>query len=280
MRFTKMHGAGNDYIYLDGFAEPLPEDLPGLAVAMSDRHRGVGADGVIVIEPSPVADARMRMWNADGSPAEMCGNGIRCVAKYVHDHGIARRDVLTIETGRGVLTVQVFATAGRVERVRVNMGTPLFEAARIPTTLPGNPPRDVPLDGIDGVLTVTCLSMGNPHCVTFVEELSDHLVREIGLRIERHPAFPNRVNAGFARVISPNEIELRVWERGSGETQACGTGACAAAVAAALTGRTGRHVVCHLPGGDLEIDWSAAGDVFLTGPAAEVFTGEWPPGPT
>lgn len=276
MKFTKMHGAGNDYVYVDCFAEPFPRDAAKLAIAVSDRHKGIGADGLILICPSEQADARMRMFNADGSEAEMCGNGVRCVAKYVYDHGIARTDTLRIETGRGVLTLAVETARGRVERVRVNMGQPILEAAKIPTTLPGDPPLRQKLSAAGREFEVTCVSMGNPHCITFVDRLSDDWVLRVGPEVERHPAFPNRVNAEFVEVISPRELRMRVWERGSGETQACGTGACATAVAGALTGLTERRVLAHLPGGDLELEWSAAGEVYLTGPAVEVFTGVWP----
>lgn len=270
-----MQGAGNDYVYVNAFREQLPDDLPSLARQMSDRHRGVGSDGLILIGPSETADARMRMFNADGSESEMCGNGIRCVAKYVYDHEIARKEELRIETGRGILTLQVFPVEGRVERVRVNMGEPILNGPDIPTTLPGNPPLEVPLTVGGRQLQVTCVSMGNPHCVTFVDELNDEWVHGIGPQIERHPAFPRRVNAEFIQVVSPSEIIMRVWERGSGETQACGTGACASAVAGALTGRTERTVLCHLPGGDLTLEWADSNEVFMTGPATEVFTGTW-----
>jgi diaminopimelate epimerase len=275
MRFTKMHGIGNDYVYVNGF-EHAVDDPAALAVRIADRHTGVGGDGLILILPpadAQAADVRMRMFNADGSEAEMCGNGIRCVAKYVYDHGIARREELRIETGRGVLTLQVFPENGKVRQVRVNMGEPIFKSAEIPTTLAGDPPLKAPLEVAGRVLEVTCVSMGNPHCVTFVEELSDAWVRGVGPLVERHPAFPNRVNAEFVEVVSPRELRVRVWERGSGETQACGTGACAAAVAGVLTGRTGGEVLCRLPGGDLTLEWDGAGDVYLTGPAVEVFTG-------
>ena len=276
MRFTKMHGAGNDYIYVDCFHEPTPHDIAATAIAVSDRHTGIGGDGIVLICPSEVADARMRMFNADGSESEMCGNAIRCVAKFVYDRGIAKKPEMNIETLRGVLTMQLTAGSnGLIEQVQVNMGKPILESARIPTLLPGDPPLNVNLD-VDGkVISVTCVSMGNPHCVTFVDELTDDWVLRIGPQIERHPAFPRRVNAEFIQVISPTEFKMRVWERGSGETMACGTGACAAAVAGALTGRTERNVTAHLRGGDLKLDWSESGDVFMTGPATEVFSGEW-----
>jgi diaminopimelate epimerase len=276
MKFTKMHGAGNDYVYVDCFAEKLHHDLPRLAIAVSDRHTGIGADGLILICPSEIADARMRMFNADGSESEMCGNGVRCVAKYVYDHGIAKQDRLKIETGRGVLTLDLETSGGLVKRVRVNMGAPILEGAKIPTTLPGDPPIRQKISAGGRDFEVTCVSMGNPHCVTFVEKLSDDWVLRVGPEVERHPAFPRRVNAEFIQVISPREFQMRVWERGSGETQACGTGACASAVAGVLTGLTERRVLAHLPGGDLELEWSESGEVYLTGPAVEVFSGEWP----
>lgn len=276
MHFTKMHGAGNDYVYVDCFAEPLPRDPPALARAVSDRHTGIGADGLILICPSQKADARMRMFNADGSESEMCGNGVRCVAKYVYDHGLCQRDSLKIETGRGVLTLELKLRGGKVDRVRVNMGAPILQASDIPTTLPGNPPIRQTLSAGGREFEVTVVSMGNPHCVTFVPELNDDWVLAIGPHVERHPAFPRRVNAEFVQVLSPREFKIRVWERGSGETQACGTGACAAAVAGVLAGVGERKVLAHLPGGDLELEWAESGEVFLTGPAVEVFQGDFP----
>ncbi|MBI5758322.1 MAG: diaminopimelate epimerase [Planctomycetales bacterium] len=276
MQFTKMHGAGNDYVYVNAFAEKLPADIPTLAVAISDRHTGVGGDGLILICPSEVADARMRMFNADGSESEMCGNGVRCVAKYVYDHGICRRNELKIETGRGVLTLQLEIKSGRAERVRVNMGPPILESSKIPTTLAGNPPLRQRLSAAGREFEVTCVSMGNPHCITFVDELNDDWVLRVGPQVEKHPAFPRRVNAEFVQVLSRGEIRMRVWERGSGETLACGTGASATCVAAVLNDLTDRRIIAHLPGGDLELEWAASNDVFLTGPAVEVFSGTWP----
>src|SRR5437870_804102 len=275
MRFTKMHGAGNDYVYIDCFRNPMPHDPAGLSRAISDRHFGVGGDGLILICPSDKADARMRMFNADGTEAEMCGNGVRCVAKYVHDHGLVRKPTLTIETGRGVLTLELEVSGGLVRQVRVDMGEPILEAARIPTALPGNPPVETALPG--HALKVTCVSLGNPHCVTFVDEITDQLVLGVGPQVERDAAFPRRTNVEFVRVNRPDDIAMRVWERGSGETLACGTGACAVAVAGALTGRTGRQITAHLPGGDLQLHWSESDNhVYMTGPAEEVFSGEWP----
>jgi len=275
MRFCKMQGCGNDYVYVNCFQEKVPSDLPKLSRAISDRHFGVGGDGLILICPSERADARMRMFNADGSEAEMCGNGVRCVGKFIHDHGIAPKPTVTIETGRGILTLDLNVKDGRVQSVRVNMGEPILQAEKIPTSLPGNPPQNVPLPGFD--FLATCVSMGNPHCVIYVNDLADGLVLEEGPKIERAPLFPRRINVEFVRVNQPNDVTVRVWERGSGETLACGTGACAVCVAGVLTGRTQRCITAHLPGGDLELEWSAADNhVYLTGPAVEVFSGDWP----
>jgi len=279
MRFTKMHGAGNDYVYVDCFAEPVPDDPAETARRVSDRHFGVGGDGLILIRPSESADARMQMFNADGSEAEMCGNGVRCLAKYVYDHGICRNETLKIETGAGVLSLDLEIVDGKVHRVRVDMGEPILTPADIPTTLPGTPAADghvvdTELSVGGRELCVTCVSMGNPHCVTFVDEPTDDWVLGIGPQIETDPHFPNRVNAEFVKVLSPGEVRLRVWERGSGETLACGTGTCAVCVAGVLSGRTGRKILAHLPGGDLEIHWAENNHVTMTGPAVEVFHGE------
>ena len=282
MRFTKMHGIGNDYVYVDCVRAKPPADPAELARQVSDRHFGIGSDGLILICPSEKADARMRMFNADGSESEMCGNGIRCVAKYVHDHGIATKPRLTIETGRGVLTLDLEIKGGKAERVRVNMGEPILEAAKIPTLLPGDPPKNAPLAyGPMTALDVTCVSMGNPHAVAYVEEAwlraEPDNVALVGPKIEHHEAFPRRVNVHFVAVHSPAEVTMRTWERGSGITWACGTGACAVCVAGVLTGRSGRAILAHLPGGDLRLEWAEADNcVYMTGPAAEVFTGEWP----
>lgn len=276
IKFTKMHGAGNDYVYINCFDAVALGDVPKLAMAMSDRHFGVGGDGIVLICPSEKADARMRMFNADGSESEMCGNAIRCVAKYVYDHGICCRDELKIETGRGVLTLNLSTRGGKVDRVRVNMATPILMSSQIPTTLPGDPPVNASLAVGGRQIAVTCVSMGNPHCVTFVDEVTDDWVLNIGPQIEHHPVFPRRVNAEFIQVVSPSETVMRVWERGSGETLACGTGACASVVAGVLAGVTDREVTVHLFGGDLQIEWAESNEVFMTGPAAEVFSGEWP----
>lgn len=276
MRFTKMHGAGNDYVYVDCFQQPEPPDPAALARRISDRHFGVGGDGLILILPSSKADARMRMFNADGSESEMCGNGIRCVAKYVFDHGLCRKPELAIETGAGILVLRLEIRGGKVERARVDMGRPVLEAQRIPTTFAGSPVVRVPLKVGGRTLHATCVSMGNPHCVMFVEELSDDLVLGVGPLVERDEHFPRRVNVEFVQVLKPDEVRMRVWERGSGETLACGTGASAACVAGVLEGVTGRRVLAHLRGGDLELEWAEDDHVYLTGPAVEVFSGEWP----
>jgi diaminopimelate epimerase len=281
MRFTKMQGAGNDYIYVNCFEEPLPNDPAELARKISDRHFGVGGDGLILICPSTVADARMRMFNADGSESEMCGNGVRCVAKYVYDHGLCRRPTLRIETGRGVLTLELEITDQKVRRARVDMGEPILDPSQVPTTLPGNPAAiggaaaDVDLNLRGRRLKATCVSMGNPHCITFVDSLSDEWVLSIGPRVETNRHFPRRVNAEFVEVVSPAEVRMRVWERGSGETLACGTGACAVCVAGVLTGRTQRKLLVRLPGGELELEWASDNHVYMTGEAVEVFSGEW-----
>jgi diaminopimelate epimerase len=282
MRFTKMHGIGNDYVYIDCVNNPPPADPAALSRVISDRHFGVGSDGLILICPSTRGDARMRMFNADGSESEMCGNGLRCVAKYVYDHGIARKPQLAIETGRGVLTVDLEIVDGSVRRATVNMGEPIFKSIDIPTQLPGDPPVNQPLTIEGQSFQVTCVSMGNPHVVAYVDESwlrqtdPDRVVR-FGSLIERHPLFPRRTNVHFVTVHSPTEVTMRTWERGSGITLACGTGACAVCVAGVLTHRTGRKLLAHLPGGDLELHWSERDRcVYKTGPATEVFTGEWP----
>jgi diaminopimelate epimerase len=276
LRFTKMHGLGNDYVYINTFDQTAPSDPAALAVAVSDRHFGIGADGLILIGPSERADARMRMFNADGSEAEMCGNGVRCVAKYVYDHGLARKDRLTIETGRGVLTLDLEIEGGQVRRVRVDMGAPILRSLDIPTTLPGDPPIEVPVHIEGRELRLTAVSMGNPHAVVYVADVASFPVASLGPALEHHPAFPKRVNTHFVTVLGPSEVQMRTWERGSGETLACGTGACAVVVAGVLTGRTGRRLLAHLPGGDLELEWpSNETPVLMTGPAVEVFSGVW-----
>ncbi|XZE55379.1 diaminopimelate epimerase [Planctomycetaceae bacterium SH139] len=283
IHFTKMHGAGNDYVYVDCFNDPTPADPVELARQIADRRFGVGGDGLILIMPSDVADARMRMFNADGSESEMCGNGIRCVAKYVYDHGIKQQPRLRIETGAGILEIELVIEAGVATAATVNMGPPRLTPAEIPTTLNANTLNaktsaivDFPLTIAEVELLVTCVSMGNPHCICFVPTASDDLVQRIGPLIEQHPAFPNRTNVEFVEVLSRDEVRQRTWERGSGETWACGTGASAVCVAGVLTNRTNASILNHLIGGDLRLEWQGDGHpVMMTGPASEVFQGTY-----
>jgi diaminopimelate epimerase len=311
MRFTKLHGLGNDYIYVDCIRQQPPRDPVALARAVSDRHFGVGGDGLILICRSERADGRMRMFNADGSESEMCGNGVRCVAKFMYDHGLVRKPVITVETGRGVLTLELDIAHDKVRQVRVDMGEPILEAERIPTTLPGPRVVDYPLESAaaawkeqlrnENMLSkvpllglpkaeggwqtlcgldprMTCVSMGNPHVMLYCRDVEKVPLEQVGPLLEYSiPLFPRRVNVHFVQVQSPEEVTMRTWERGSGITLACGTGACAVAVASVLTGRTGRRLTAHLPGGDLQLHWSETDNrVYMTGPATEVFTGEWP----
>lgn len=278
IEFTKMHGAGNDYVYVNGFTNSLPDDLEKLAIDISHRRFGVGGDGLILILPSKQADAQMRMFNADGSESEMCGNGIRCVAKYVYDHGIATRDELRIETGAGILSLKVHTKNGLADQITVDMGEPRLEASLIPTTLApaGQQVVNVPIEIKGRKLFATCVSMGNPHCVIFVPEIDDELVLGIGPLIEKDDRFPKKVNVEFVEVLARGEVNQRTWERGSGETWACGTGASAVCVAGVLTGRTDRTIVNNLIGGQLRLTWDeATNHVMMTGPATEVFTGRW-----
>ena len=280
--FTKMHGAGNDYVYIDCFNHPEPDAPQSLAVAVADRHKGIGGDGLILICPDESADARMKMFNADGSESEMCGNGIRCVAKYLHDHQIVEKSELTIATGAGILALELGIKNGTVESVRVNMGAPILTPDRVPTQLRNSDSNDTPvvlqpLEVLDREFLVTCVSMGNPHCIIFVDEATDELVRRYGPAIENHEAFPNRVNVEFVELISSGEVRQRTWERGSGETMACGTGASAVCVAGVLAGKTDPVIQNHLLGGTLTLEWNREDNlVFMNGPATEVFSGVWP----
>jgi diaminopimelate epimerase len=304
MRFTKMHGLGNDYVYVDCFAAQMPSDPAALARSIADRHLGVGGDGLILICPSPIADARMRMFNADGSESEMCGNGVRCVAKYVYDHGLVSKRTVTIETGAGVLSLDLEIdndargaaggqSGGKVRRVRVDMGQPRLAAREIPVALPGVAPHEPVVDfALDKYLAgwhhekwhdtcglepgMTTVSMGNPHLILFCRDVIEVPLASVGPRLERAAQFPNRINVHFVQVHSADEVTMRTWERGSGITLACGTGASAVCVAGVLARRTGRHILAHLPGGDLELEWRADDHVMMTGPAVEVFSGEWP----
>ena len=297
IRFTKMHGLGNDYVYVDCFEERLDGvDVEALARAMSDRHRGIGSDGLILIRPpaGAGADVRMEMYNADGSRAEMCGNGVRCVAKYVIDHGVVARgdggdaQEIRVETDRGVSAATAMLAGDRVERVRVDMGAPILRPSEIPVEAPGERCVKRALRIGDQQFEMTCVSMGNPHAVVFVESWDSVDLARTGPLVEHHTAFPSRVNFHLASVQRPGEVTMRSWERGSGLTRACGTGACAVLVAGVLEGRLDRSAEVHLPGGDLMVEWAdpagradlasraVLGPVFMTGPAVEVYSGEWP----
>ncbi len=277
--FAKMHGLGNDFVVIGAMDEmPLPEEkLDDFVRFVCDRHFGIGADGVIWVLPSQVASFKMRIFNPDGSEAEMCGNGIRCAVKWFYERDYAKSDTVSVETLAGIKKVWVQVSEGKVKAVTVNMGEPIFEPIKIPTTL-GNEKQalEVPLhvEG-SGDFTVSAVSMGNPHCVIFWDNVEAFPVEEIGPKIEQHKAFPQRTNVEFVEVVSRNKLKVRVWERGAGLTLACGTGACASLAIAAITGRTERKAQVQLPGGELTIEWRDDGRIYMTGPAVEVFRGEF-----
>lgn len=277
MKFTKMQGLGNDYVYVNCLKEKVA-DPPELARKISDRHFGVGSDGLIMIKPSDQADFEMEMYNADGSRAEMCGNGIRCVGKYVYDYGLTDKTHISVETLAGIKYLDLTVKNGKVSLVKVDMGSPVFEPEKIPVKAEGSRVVDEPLlvDGKE--YRMTCVSMGNPHAVIFVDQDVRNLpLEQIGPSFENHERFPKRINTEFVRVLDRHTAEMRVWERGSGETLACGTGTCATAVACALNGLTEDEITVHLLGGDLYIEWDKDKDtVYMTGPAETVFEGEWP----
>ncbi len=278
MRFVKMQGTGNDFLLVEAKGEE--RDWGALAPAMCDRHYGVGADGLMLVLPSQRADVRMRLFNADGSEAEVSGNGVRCLVKYVVERGLARPRAgrLRVEAASGVLEAEASGDAGRVERVRLSMGEPRFAPQEVPVATEMEPPIvDMPLEVEGQTLSVTCLSMGNPHAVLFADgPVEAYPLEEVGPKVEHHPAFPARVNFGVARVLGRDRMEVRVWERGVGETLACGTGSSAAMVAAHLKGLVGDRVDITQPGGRLTVEWDGRGEVYLTGPAEFVFEGEWP----
>lgn len=276
MKFTKMQGLGNDYVYVNCFKEKI-DNPPELAHRISDRHFGVGADGLIMINPSDKADFEMEMYNADGSRGEMCGNGIRCVAKYVYDYGLTDKTHISVETLGGIKYLDLTVEEGKVKMVKVDMGKPELEPLKIPVKASGDKAVDEPILVGGNEYRMTCVSMGNPHAVIFIGcDVREFPLEEIGPKFENHERFPNRVNTEFVRVIDRRTAEMRVWERGSGETLACGTGACAVAVACALNGFTEDEVTVRLLGGDLQIRWDREKDtVFMTGPAEVVFDGEW-----
>jgi diaminopimelate epimerase len=275
MKFTKMQGAGNDYVYVNGFVEKI-EDPAKLAIAISDRHFGIGSDGLVLILPSETCDFRMRMFNSDGSESEMCGNATRCIGKFVYDKGLTDKTELTLETLAGVKHLTLNLEDGKVNSVRVDMGEPILAPKLIPINLDETSVINYPIALESRKVNITAVSMGNPHAVIFMDSLEELDIQKSGPKVEHHPLFPRRTNTEFAQVISPTHIKMRVWERGAGETLACGTGACATAVAAVLNGKTERKVTLELLGGNLEIEWSEADNhVYMTGPAVTVFEGEY-----
>src|SRR2546425_1009115 len=266
LEFTKMHGAGNDFVFLDCRKKNI-QNLGSVAKQLCDRRFGIGADQLLTVHPSKVADFKMEIYNADGGQVEMCGNGIRCFARYVRDHGLTAKGELAVETLAGIIRPRLVG-----DQVEVDMGEPILEGRKIPVNADGkilNHPLEV--DG--ATYPVTCVSMGNPHCVLYLDDLDRLDLERVGPRFEHHPFFPKRVNTEFIKVFKPNEIGMRVWERGAGETWACGTGACAATVAGVLTGKSGRKITVHLKGGDLLVEWRDNNRVYMTGGAAEVFEG-------
>ena len=272
MKFTKMHGIGNDYVYVNCFKEKI--ENPGeVAKRISDRHFGIGSDGLILIKPSQIADFEMEMYNSDGSLGAMCGNGIRCVAKYVYDYGLTDKTQISVATGSGIKYLDLTVEDGKVVLVKVDMGAPILEPEKIPAKVSKATGEKLTVQGKE--YEVTCVSMGNPHCIVCVDDVEGLAIEQVGPCFERHEVFPDRVNTEFIKVLDRNTVQMRVWERGAGETWACGTGACAVAVACILNGWTEREVTVKLRGGDLRICWDQdKNTVFMTGPAATVFDGE------
>ncbi len=276
MKFTKMHGCGNDYVYVDGAKEHI-KNKEKLVIAASDRHFGVGSDGVIFINPSEIADFEMEMYNADGSRSEMCGNGIRCVGKFVYDHGLTDKTMVAVESFGKIKYLDMTVENGKVSRVRVNMGEPELTAANVPVVSENEQVIDEEIVVNGQTYRMTCVSMGNPHAVVFMDNVADMKIEEVGPFFENHERFPNRTNTEFVKVIDDSHVEMRVWERGSGETLACGTGCCATAVACALNGKTGDHVFVKVLGGEIEIEWDREKNlVYMTGPAETVYEGDYP----
>jgi len=272
MNFIKMHGLGNDFICLDHFLFPPAADYSELALRLCHRQFGVGGDGLIAVLPSDKADARMRIFNSDGSEPEMCGNGIRCFARYVYDSGYIKKETMTIETLAGILSVHLEIIEGKVHNVTVGMGQPILEPELIPV-LTGNMALEEEVEVCGQKLLFTAVSMGNPHCILFVENFDELQFDLIGPAVEKHPLFPQKTNVEFVRVENPRELTMKVWERGAGPTLACGTGACASVVAAVLGGKTEKKVTVHLPGGDLSIEWASDNQIYMKGPATYVFSG-------
>ena len=274
MKFTKMHGCGNDYVYVNCFEETV-NDPAAVARFVSDRHYGIGSDGLILICPSEIADFRMAMYNLDGSEGKMCGNGVRCIAKYVYDHHLTDKTQISLETLGGIKYLDLNIKDGKVETVKVDMGEPILKPEEIPVQLSKDVVIDEPVE-VDGkVWNMTCISMGNPHAVVFVDDTKSLDLEAMGPSFENHAIFPEQVNTEFVHVIDRKTVDMRVWERGSGETFACGTGACATAFACILNGKTDDQVLVHLVGGDLLIEYDReTNHIFMTGPATEVFSGE------
>lgn len=269
-----MHGAGNDYIYVNGFTEQV-ENPAELSIRLSNRNFGVGSDGLVLILPSETCDFRMRMFNADGSESEMCGNASRCVGKYVYDKGLTQKTEINLETGAGVKILKLEVSNGKVKRVTVDMGEPILQPALVPVNLPGEKAVSVPLIIENSEYAITCVSMGNPHAVVFTKGIDQLNLTELGPKFENNALFPRRTNTEFIEILDRSTLKMRVWERGSGETLACGTGACASLVAAVLNGHTERKATLQLLGGTLEIEWDEkTNHVFMTGPAETVFEGE------
>ena len=275
LQFTKMHGLGNDYVYMDAINQKI-EKRSELAKFVSDRHFGIGSDGLILICPSEKADFRMQMFNQDGSEAEMCGNGIRCVGKFVYDKGLTNKETITVETLAGIKTLVMTAKNGKIETARVDMGKPILEPEKIPVISDENLVKNLKLNEGEKEFTFTCVSMGNPHAVTFIkEDVNKFDICKYGAKLEINNVFPKKANIEFINVIDDKTLKMRVWERGAGETLACGTGACASVVAAILNGYTKMDVTVHLLGGDLKIKWDENDNhVYMTGPAATVFEGK------
>lgn len=276
MKFTKMHGAGNDYIYVNCFEENV-ENPSEAAIKVSDRHFGIGSDGLVLIKPSDKGDFFMDMYNADGSRGKMCGNASRCVAKYVYDNGMTEKDEIALETLSGIKYIKIFTDGKKAVAAQVNMGSPELEAKKIPVIFDKENVINEKIDVDGNSYAVTCVSMGNPHCVTFVENTDEIEIEKIGPKFENHPIFPDRVNTEFVQTVDANTIKMRVWERGSGETLACGTGACASVAACIVNGyfKKDEDIKVILLGGELNIRWdSESGCVFMTGPAQTVCTGE------
>lgn len=298
MHFTKMHGAGNDYVYVNCFQEKVSDPV-SLAIKVSDRHKGIGADGLVLICPTSEADVQMRMFNADGSESEMCGNAVRCVAKYSFDNGLVKIQpvsddimldslktacpqaqsygMIRVLTGNGVLPIGLAIVNSKVEQACVNMGSPILDAAKIPTSITGEKVVNHPIAICGTEFEMTCVSMGNPHAVVYCDDVAAVDLEKIGPAFEHNKLFPRRINVHFVQIVSENELIMRTWERGSGITLACGTGASAVCVAGVLTGKSSSKILAHLPGGDLNLNWQQDSNiVYLTGPATEVYSGNWP----